>query len=259
MNALTEVFGSRTKVHIIHTLASIHEPMTRNAVSKTIGTSTSRVYEQMDQLRTLGVLKQNNDLYTLNNGFPFYDLIIEIALTMDGYYDDPTTLLSQIDRLHGDEYYLSGFGMATAYITPIDYDILSFQILTLHDDDLSILDRASIYRITTNQVNEIPPDVSRHRIYNTTVWGASLERAIIDCLISDECSTYGSYLILCQYIREEGPDLDRLIEIAHIMGKLDLIGTLLHHIDGTSIKRPYQKVEISKIDLGNALNTIGGG
>jgi hypothetical protein len=264
MNPLTEIFGSRTKIRIIGTLARIPGGMTRNAVRLELETSTTRVYEQMEQLKALGVLREDGGLYALDDRFPFHDLIAEAAVALDGYFDDPGTLLARVDDLFSDGYFLTGFAAATARLTPIDYEMQSLRIGLLRPTGrqmtaLDTLDRASVYDVSGFPVDRVPDDVERTDLYNTPVWCAGLERSVLDCLTSKECSTYGAYLVFCHYVLEGGPDVERLAAVARETGAVDLAGTLLWQISGTDLGVPFGKAAFSQKDLDSALNTIRGG
>lgn len=198
------LLGSRTRVRILTHLLSVEQGMTRHALAKEIGGGVGPVYEQVDRFIALGVLEErDNGNIFIDRSFPFMDTLTDLVLAGVDYFDHPDVILGRIDRLFGDDYYVTGYLAACQNGFPIDYEQNTVLIAILYDNVhikrfLRVLDVASQMKVSHFVVGSIGRDIKRMDIYGTRIWMASLERGLLDCLEQGECPIYPVILLLLQ-------------------------------------------------------------
>ena len=198
------LLGTRTRVRILSYLLTTEEGMTRHGLAKEIGGGIGPMYEQVDHFIALGVLEERDDgSIFIDRSFPFMDTLTDLVLVGADYFDHPDVLLGRIDRLFGDDYYVTGYMAACQNGFPVDYEQNTVLIAILGDNIrvkryIRVLDVASTMKVSYFVVDSIGRDIKRVDIYGTRIWMASLERGLVDCLEQGECPIYPVVLLLLQ-------------------------------------------------------------
>ncbi len=215
------IFGTRTKIKLLQALAASGRAMTRNELAKATGSGLRSTYEQVEDLIALGVLVEKvngRSKLALNPEFPLYESMRDLLLISEEYLRTPRDVLSAVDRICGDNYYIGAFTAARQKISPVDYDppvyvvnILKVHYKRLHPRikalgklaNIKVYERgigeASDITIILRTCESIPPDIIRTDFLGAEVWMASVERGIIECLTGETPFTlYGVYLALLQ-------------------------------------------------------------
>ena len=249
---LAQLLGTGTKVRILEHLFLDPTPVSTHALSKKISNSIGPVYEQVDQLIALGVLKEVGKKITPDESYPFHDDIMSIV-TSTTQYMDIRTLLDRVDSLFGDGYYITGYLAARQNGQPVDHDQDSALIAILHPRPrysrfLSALSAVAPADVLWYAVNTIPVDITRQDIYGATIWIASTERGLIDCILHHDCSTYVVALLLLQNFMENTMDLSKLLMIAEGCGVGEIPVILLSEFSriAGNIPIPFEKLNVKE-------------
>ncbi|MEA1925326.1 MAG: hypothetical protein U9M95_05590 [Candidatus Altiarchaeota archaeon] len=228
------IYGTKTKTRILEELSASGAAKTRNELVKQTGCGIKGVYEQTDELITLRVLKETKNKprkFELNPQHPLYQDIKNISLQAIDYKKNIIkNILSIVDSILGDDYYLGFYTAARKKITPIDYDPQIYTLKILNKEyekakkklmvfnrvrEIGVQKEGSI-QIIPLKCNSIPKDVIREEILNNKVWICSTERGIIECFTKENkyYSRYGTCLALLQNKIEDTLNEKLLIEIA---------------------------------------------
>jgi len=229
--ALPELLlGTRTRVRILTYLLSVEHGMTRHALAKEIGGGIGPMYEQVDRFIALGVLEEriNGNIF-IDRSFPFLDTLTDLVLAGANYFDHPDVLLGRIDRLFGDDYYVTGYLAACQNGFPVDFEQNTVMISVLGDNIhikryIRALNDATPMKISYFVVGSIGRDIKRMEIYGNRIWIASLERGLVDCLEQRECPIYPVVLLLLQ--NRDVLDWARLLEILKVPSHKKTFGTV---------------------------------
>ena len=119
------ILGSKTKIRAIETMIAEGKPLTRHEVVKKTGSGLRTVYEQIEELETIGiVVRDQKRRYTLNENYSMADTIHSLTLLALQVKEDFLTHIVTIihDKLHPN-YYLGGYTAAIQLMTPIDFHI----------------------------------------------------------------------------------------------------------------------------------------
>jgi hypothetical protein len=216
---MQELFGSRTKISIISACIRDPEPRTRNRIAKEIGGGVGPVYSSIEDLIVLGILRREGKRIELNDPFPYLDMIKALFLTMDGHYRDTSLLLSRIDELFGDAYYISGYISAAARGIPVDHVQSTILLFVKGDEKLragaDLLLSVSGLHGTVLPTDTIPPDIERMGILGADVWAAPLERALSEGCEAGEFGLYPCALMIVQHMMENDIDLMKLEAVSN--------------------------------------------
>lgn len=215
---LTQLLGTATKVKIFEQLCMDPTPLTKHALSKQISNSIGPIYEQVDQLIALGALKEVNRGIMLDGSYPFYDDIVSIV-TSTAHYMDMRILLDRIDSLLKSGYYITGYLAARQNGPPVDHEQDSALVAVLnptsrYSNYLMTISAVSPTDLKWHGIDTVPNDITRQDVYGSTIWIASLERGLIDCVVHQDCSTYVIALLLLQNIMDRTVDTPRLLQMA---------------------------------------------
>lgn len=271
---LETIFGTKTKIRIITALASADEPKTRNQIVQECGGSVQGIYEQIEELIGAGIIKEENNKVSLDKDFPFYDDITNLILVTKSYLTDMKSVLSRIDEILSDGYYMGGFWGARQKIIPIDYETKSLRINILALNKkikkrLIALSSISELNFILKNIEKMPKDVICAELFGAEIWVASIERGIIESLQFEDCSAYGAYLVMIQNLIDRTVEKEKLMEISKEYGLHEKILAALQAINkiaGRNIvpltpdeekiaKRP-SKTEMKAIK--DAINTVIG-
>ena len=242
------LLGSRTRVRILTHLLSVEQGMTRHALAKEIGGGVGPVYEQVDRFIALGVLEErDNSNIFIDRSFPFMDTLTDLVLAGVDYFDHPDVILGRIDRLFGDDYYVTGYLAACQNGFPIDFEQNTVMISILGDNIhvkryVRALNDATQMNISYFVVGSIGRDIRRMNIYGTRIWMASLERGLVDCLEQGECPIYPVILLLLQ--NRDVLDWGRLLEILKVSTHKKTFGTVARTLMELGLDVP-QEVKIA--------------
>ena len=228
---LTQLFGTATKVRIFEQLCMDPTPVTKHALSKQISNSIGPIYEQVDQLIALGALKEVNRGIMLDGSYPFYDDIVSIV-TSTAHYMDMRILLDRIDSLLKSGYYITGYLAARQNGPPVDHEQDSALVAVLdptsrHSNYLIALSAVSPTDLKWLAVDSVPNDITRQDMYGSTIWIASVERGLIDCVVHQDCSIYVIALLLLQNIMDGMIDTPRLLQMAGVSGVEKILITFI--------------------------------
>jgi hypothetical protein len=286
------IFGTRTKIKILQILAAIETPLTRNEVVRLSHSGIRSIYEQIEELIAIGILKEiknGHSKVTLDPEFPFYDIFRDLLLLSRDYFSTPNDVLKSIDKICGDNYYLGGFTAARQKIIPIDYDppiymvnILKNQFQKLYPR-IKVLGKIPNIKVNTNMdelkeitifintCETIPPDVKRVDFLNVEVWIASVEWGIIECLIRKTPFTfYGTYLVLLQNRLDDVLDLIYFKKLAEEENCLPLILAIMSEFNNILSKEIFEITEkekniahraksaVNEKEIKHAINTVMG-
>jgi len=277
------IFGTRTKARILEELARSDKERTRKELVELTGCGVRSVYDQVEDLIALGVIteeKKGWNKLLLNPEFPLYPDIKGIALAAIDYKKGLIkNILSLMDKVLGDNYYVGFFTAASRRITPIDYNPEIHVINILEDryteglrrlkvfDKLSEIDvnkeGGGIIKIFVLKCKAIPEDVVRDEIQGNKVWICSIERGIVECFTDRNIyfSRYGCCLSLLQNSMEGIIDEKILLDIAEEKGIKDrMIGIMgsFNHLLGRNLYNVKPKRRRIK-EVREAVNTILGG
>ncbi len=273
---LTQLLGTTTKARIIEKLVLEPGPLTRHALSKAISAGTGPTYEQIDQLIAIGILKEVNNKVELDTTFPFYEDIANLVVVTSNFMDDHRIFLERIDTLFGNDYYITGYIAACQNGPPIDHVQNSALIAILNPNThlrnyLKTLSEISHIKLLWFDIEMIPIDIKRENMFGSTVWLASVERGIVDCIVHRECDLYPAILLLLQNISEENINYERLMDIAENRGVHDIFLSVIYEINNVmgkimielkskdiALAKANQKPEISDT-VKKAYNTLMGG
>lgn len=284
------IFGTRTKIKLLQTLAASDKPMTRNELAKVTGSGLRSTYEQVEELIALGVLKEimnGRSRVALDLEFPLYESMRDLLLVSAEYLRTPQDVLATVDRICGDNYYIGAFTAARQKISPVDYDppIYVVNILKSHYKRLyprikalGKLANIKVYEKSMGEAGDItiilrtcesiPPDIVRAGFLGAEVWMASVERGIIECLIMETpFALYGVYLSLLQnrldnaldivYLKRLAKEEDVLPLVLAVMSKFnELMGKDLFEL--TSKEKRKARGRVDEKEIKHAVNTVMG-
>lgn len=228
------IFGTKTKTRILAELSTSGTAKTRNELVKQTGCGIRGVYEQIDELLTLNVLKETKNgsrKIQLNPEHPLHQDIKNInLLALDYKKDILKNILGTVDSILKDEYYLGFYTAARKKITPIDYDPQIYTLKILNKEYDKAIKKLKIFnglkeigvqkdgliQIIPLKCKQIPKDVVREELFNNEIWICSIERGIVECFTKENkyFSRYGSCLVLLQNKMEDTLNEKLLVEIA---------------------------------------------
>ena len=269
---LQQLLGTNTKIRTFQVLSIQTEGISRHALSKEVGTGIGPLYEQVDQLIALGAIMEENDRILMNEEFPLHDTLMDLVLNTADLLEDQGSILEILDRINGDEYYLTGYTGACQNGPPIDYDIPSIMIAVLNPDTrkkrkIRSVSECSDVGISWFKTEGIPDDVRRDTAFGTEAWLASLERSLVDCYKMEECEPYPIVLLLIQNMVDGSLDVEKLMKIAREEGCSDLFENVMIELSNKKLKIPEGLLGRKKTDpdpsikrvVKNAWNTVMGG
>jgi hypothetical protein len=224
------------------------------------------VYSSIDELIVLGLLQREGKRIALNDSFPYMDMIKSLFLTMDGHYRDTSLLLSRIDELFGDAYYISGYMSAAARGIPIDHVQSTILIFIKGDEKLrmraDLLLGVSGLRGTVLPTDTIPPDIERMSIMGADVWAAPLERALSEGCESGEMGLYPCALLIVQHVMENDIDLKKLEAVSN-RGKASRLLRAIRNLRPDLVPTKITVKKTLDVDYlrsaRDAINTVVGG
>lgn len=276
------IFGTKTKTRILEELTIAGKAKTRKELVGLTRCGTKGVYEQIDELITLGVVREVKmgwRMLELNPEFPLYQDIKNIALSaIDHKKNLIKNFLQVVDEILGDNYYLGFFTAARRNITPIDYapEIYVFKILDTEYErgmkKLRVFGRLREIDIQTGsqgliktiflRCKKIPDDVVREEIFDQEIWIASIERGIAECFTPENryFSRYGCCLALLQNRLEGIIDEKLLLKIAGELGIKDKIVTVMGCFNWFLKKRLFdvEPMATDMKEVKHAINTVVG-
>ncbi|MBN2013955.1 MAG: hypothetical protein JW778_02130 [Candidatus Altiarchaeota archaeon] len=276
------IYGTKTKTRILEELATAGKPKTRKELIELTGCGTRGVYEQTEELITLGIVKETKKGWKkleLNPEHPLYQDIKNTALAAIDYKKNLIkNLLQTIDQILEDDYYIGFYTAATKKITPIDYtpEKHVYKVLdTEYEkkikkiktyDKLREIDiqkeKKGLIKAVFLKCQKIPEDVTREEIQNQEVWIASTERGIVECFTPENkyFTRYGSCLALLQNKIENTIDEKQLLKIAGELNiKKELVkvmGSFNHHLKKRLFNAEPNTEEIKEVK--QAINTVLG-
>ena len=244
-NFLVQLLGTSTKVRLFQHLCLDPTPLRRHALSQAIEGGAGPTYEQVDQLIALGALKEVEGRIGLDPVFPFLDDLSNLVATTANYLEDLRPLLERLDNLLGSDYYISGYLAARQYGAPLDYDRDSALVALFNPNPrysrfLRALTSATTLRLDRFEVQVMPPDVRRETLYDATVWLASVERGLVDCVVHNDCPPYVVLQLLLQNLLENSLDWNTLLSISKAQGGGDFFlagGAELNHLASEPLVR----------------------
>ncbi|MEM4308559.1 MAG: hypothetical protein QXU48_05805 [Thermoplasmata archaeon] len=239
---LENIFGTKTKVRILTALATANAPRKRNQIVYECGGSIQGIYDQIEELIGIGVVKEENGKILLEENFPFYEEIVNLVLRTKEYIWSPKSVFSRIDQLLGDNYYIGGFWAARQKTVPIDYETNAVLLQILGTNKkikkrLEALSKVSGMEFRIREIQRIPEDVGKREIFGVEVWVASVERGIVEAFQFVDCSEYGAYLVLVQNLVERTIRKEKLMEISVMYGMKEMLLGVLCTINEISEKR----------------------
>lgn len=267
---LEELLGTRTKIRIIKTLINEGTPLTRNKLANQTGAGIGPVYDQVDQLIATGILKEEKRKITLDLDFPYLDPLRDLILLTEDHMNDPGTLFRTLDRILGDDYYISGYVSACQNGPPMDVEEKTVLIMVKgmdarKDRMVNTIAKCTEYHLKWEPTNWIPIDVQRRTVHGADVWISSLERGMVDSIKSGECGYYPIFLLLVQNIVNGSVDVKTLTDLSDENETAMIFKGALSIIDGRipSFELPEgllvspDKEVSSTVEM--ALNTVLGG
>lgn len=284
------IFGTRTKIKLLHALAASDKPMTRNELAKVTGSGLKSTYEQVEELIALGVLKEimnGRSKVVLDLEFPLYESMRDLLLIGAEYFRTPQDVLATVDRICGDNYYIGAFTAARQKISPVDYDPPMYVVNILKDQykrlypRLKTLGRLANIKVYEKSIGEagditiilricesIPPDIIRTDFLGAEVWMASIERGIIECLTMEMPFTlYGVYLSLLQNRLDNALDIVYLKRLAEEEGILPLVLEIMSKFNELMGKELFElaseekrtaKGRVDEKEIKHTVNTVRG-
>jgi hypothetical protein len=284
------IFGTRTKIKLLHALAVSDRPMTRNELANITHSGLRSTYEQVEELIALGVLKETVNVrnrVALDPEFPLYESMRDLLLLSAEYLRTSQDVLAAVDRICGDNYYIGAFTAARQKISPVDYDppVYLVNILKGHYKrlyprlktlgklaNIKVYDKsmgeAGDVTIILCECESIPPDIIRTDFLGAEVWMASVERGIIECLTDETSFTlYGIYLSLLQNRLDNAVDIVNLKRLAEEEGVLPLVFAIMSKFNEvmgkdlfelTSEEKKNAKCKVDEKEIKHAVNTVMG-
>ena len=210
---LQAILGTKTKLKILEQLCTYPEGLNRYALAKLSKVNVRVVYEQIEDLVFLDIVKHSEKIYYLNKSHPLYETICslfvletEIVNTME--YSIHGFLHDKLQY----KYYIGGYDAAMQYVTSLDYTENIIHIGMKRDiykemcQKLQLLNAFDVFSF--NQLNPeklsiiafpidtIHDDIIKGTIHGHEVYIASVTRGIVECFIYSGISTYGKCLLL---------------------------------------------------------------
>ncbi len=285
------IFGTRTKIKLLHALSVSGRAMTRNELVGTTHSGMRSTYEQVEELIALGVLVEKvngRSKVALDPEFPLYESMRDLLLLSAEYLRTSQDVLAAVDRICGDNYYIGTFTAARQKISPVDYDppIYVVNILKGHYKRLyprlKTLGKLANIKVYDKSMGEsgdvtiilrvcesIPPDVIRIDFFGAEVWMASIERGIIECLTMETPFTlYGVYLSLLQNRLDNALDIVYLKRLAEEEGILPLVLAIMSKFNELMGKELFEltpeekrtaKGRVDEKEIKHTVNTVRGG
>ena len=288
---LEAVLGTRAKVRMLRALATAGAPLTRHELALAARSGMRSTYEQVEELLALGVVRELPGPRTrveLESEFPLHDELRGLLLAEGDLLSTVGDILSAVDRICGDGYYIGAFTAARATITPVDYDPPFYLVNVLEagwarlSPRLRALGRLDNIRVGEKgtdgtgdvtlvlaRCQKIPPDAARTRVQGADVWLCSVERGIVECLArKTPFSDYGTYLALLQNRLDGALDTKRLCDTAreeNVLQKLLAVAAALDRAAGKRLfglggrKSRAEGGAVNEKEIRNAVNTVMGG
>ncbi len=241
------LLGTRARVRILQHILSNDQSLTRHALAKEIGGGIGPIYEQVDRFIALGVLKEQPDRKIIpDNSFPFMDSLRQLIIGGLYYFDNLDITLGRIDTLFDSNYYVTGYLAACQNGFPLDHEQNTLTIALLDMDVhirryLETLDDSTNLKIGYFHTDSIGRDIKQAEIYGATIWMASFERGLVDCLKHGECSPYPVALLLLQGI--DKIDWDILAYVIEDDTK-SLFGTIVHSLEQLDYDVPQHILDL---------------
>lgn len=209
------ILGSKTKVKILEILTKYPDGLTRNKIAEYSLLHPNNIYDQIDDLLFLDIVKKQNKNYLLNPDHALYDTFKSFFQVVMEYSNQFSSgILSFLHSKLTNHYYITGYFSATRMITPIDYSENVLNVVILKDQYTYFSKKFSLLTTTenisyqkveagkltlfTHEQDFIPADIKIEKINGQEIYLSSITRGTIDCFRYEGVSDYGKCLILLQ-------------------------------------------------------------